>query len=108
MPGGHQAAGQNIDQTADAELCEEMGIHTLLTLREIILARKQNQSEFCYLYFGVHDGPYGFDKNEVAQVKAFDCQKLLAGEYKDYDVLPHVYRYIERLRDIWEPLTIKP
>lgn len=107
MPGGHQALGQTIDQTADAELSEEMGVHTKLTLVDVILSKKPEQSEWCYLYWGVHDGPYGFDKNEVAQVKAFDCEKLLAHEYEDYEILDHVFGYTEKLREVWEPLTKK-
>jgi hypothetical protein len=64
-----------------------------------------NQAEFYYLYIGVSDGPYGFDKNEVEQIKIFDCEKLLLHEYQESgEVLPHVFGYITELRTFWEPL----
>ena len=98
MPGWHQALGQSMDETAHAELLEEMGVETELTLQRIWLKQTSLQSEYYYLYYGIHDGPYAFDKYEVQKVMAFDCQQLLDGYYdKEYQILPHVYDYIREL-----------
>jgi len=98
MPGGHQTLWQGIDETAHAELLEEMGIETELKLQRIGLKKTDSQSEYYYLYYGIHDGPYAFDKYEVQKVMAFDCQKLLDGYYdKEFAILPHVYDYVREL-----------
>jgi isopentenyl-diphosphate Delta-isomerase len=97
MIGGHQAVGSSIEQTAQHELLEELGIETELTFVRKGLYNGERQSEFYYLYEGVHDGPYDFDPNEVAQVKTFNCKDLLDGKYKEYEILPHVYTYVEEL-----------
>ena len=98
MPWWHQTLGQNMDETAHAELLEEMGIETELTLQRIGLKQTDSQSEYYYLYYGTHDGPYAFDKYEVQRVMAFDCQRVLDGDYdKQYSILPHVYEYIREL-----------
>jgi len=107
MFGGHQVSGHTIEQTANQELAEELGITTKLTFKKTWLYKSTMQSEFCYLYYGVSDGPYGFDRNEVAQIKKFDCQKLLDGKYdKEFDILPHVYDYLEELKSVWVKLRL--
>jgi len=106
MPGGHQIVGNTIEETAKQELVEEMGVKTKLTLKRVGLKTTRSQSEFYYLFYGKHDGPYNFDKNEVEQVKAFDCKKLLSGKYdKAYQILPHVKEYTEELKDYWNKLS---
>jgi|SRR3972149_10945448 len=108
MPGGHQTAGNTIEETASQELMEEMGIKSDLDLKRIGLFQNDKQSEFYYLYWSIHDGPYKFDKHEVEKVKAFECKKLLEGEYdKDFSILPHVYEYVRELIGVWEPLLKK-
>ena len=98
MPGGHQTLWQTIDETAHAELLEEMGVETELTLQRIWLKQTELQSEYYYLYYGIHDGPYAYDKYEVQRVMAFDCKKLLDGYYdKEFSILPHVYEYTREL-----------
>lgn len=105
MPGGHQVFGQTIDQCAQSELAEEMGISVPLQFSRKGLYQDNKQSEYYYLYSGISDGPYGFDKNEVEQVKIFDCEKLLKRKYSEApQVLNHVYKYVEELRPFWEPL----
>jgi hypothetical protein len=87
-----------MNETAHAELLEEMGIETELNLQRIGLKQTDSQSEYYYLYYGIHDGPYAFDKYEVQRVMAFDCQKVVDGNYdKEYSILPHVYEYIKEL-----------
>ncbi|MFH1649545.1 MAG: NUDIX domain-containing protein [Candidatus Woesearchaeota archaeon] len=106
MFGGHQAAGMTIEQTAYQELMEELGISTQLTLHRVWLFKGENQSEWEYVYYGVSDGPYGFDRNEVVQLRSFDCEKLLKGEYdKKYEfVEPFAKKYVKELRFVWEKL----
>ncbi len=105
MFGGHQVAGHTIEQTAYAELSEELGINVPLKFVRKGLYKRSTQMEWYYLYYGISDGPYGFDRNEVAQIANFDCDNLLAGEYKEnYDILTHVYGYVEELRFVWEKL----
>lgn len=107
MPGGHQVAGQTIKQTAQQELAEEMGINISLKLQRSGLYKDKNQSEYYFLFYGISDGPYGFDRNEVIQIKSFDCEKLLKHFYdKKYSILPHVYKYTEEFRFLWEKLKI--
>jgi 8-oxo-dGTP pyrophosphatase MutT (NUDIX family) len=106
MPGGHQVFGQTIEQCAASELMEEMGISVNLKLIRKGLYQSETQSEFYYLFAGISNGPYGFDKNEVEQVRIFECEQLLKRNYPEAnDVLDHVYSYIEELRYFWKPLT---
>ncbi len=105
IAGGHQAAGQTINQTAQAELSEELGISCSLLLKGIYPYRSKIQSEFNYLFYGIHDGPYGFDRNEVAELKAFDCKKLLSKKYTHMKFLPHVFQYVRDLKSVWESLA---
>ncbi|MFH1506156.1 MAG: NUDIX domain-containing protein [archaeon] len=107
MHGGHQAAGQTIEQTAIAELSEELGISTLLAFRKIGLYKGRKQREFWYLFYGIDDGPYGFDRNEVAQLKAFDPENILKGKYKDYKFSNFVPLHLKALRDVWMALRKK-
>lgn len=105
LAGGHQVPGQTIEQTAQAELSEELGITSKLKLATIKLYRGKEQSEFQHIFYGISDGPYGFDRNEVEAIKAFDCEKLLSGQYdQEYKILPHVHEFIEELKTVWEPL----
>jgi len=102
MPGGHQAYGQTMGQTAEIELMEEMGIKPKLNLRRVGLKQDGRQSEYYYLYYTINDGPYHYDKHEVVEIKSFNCEKLLKHEYdKKYNILTHVYDYIEELKDVW-------
>jgi ADP-ribose pyrophosphatase YjhB (NUDIX family) len=108
MHGGHQVSGQTIEQTAIHELAEELGVQTKLQFVRKGLYQSDRQSEFYYLYYGIDDGPFGFDRSEVQQIKTFDCQKMLDKKYdKDYDILPHVYGYVEELRPVWQKLLKK-
>lgn len=108
MIGGHQSAGLTIEQTARQELAEELGSSAELHFFEIGLWKLKEQSEYYYLYWGIDDGPYGFDRNEVAEVRVFDCEKLLAYEYdKEYEILKHVYNYVKLLKPIWNKLKNK-
>ncbi len=100
--GGHQVDGQTIEQTAMAELSEEMGITTNLQLKEVGIHKFKDQSEFYYLFYGISDGPYGYDRNEVEQLRAFDPEKILNGSYdKEYNIMPHILPYIKKLKDVW-------
>lgn len=103
MPGWHQTLWQTIEETAYAELLEEMWIKTDLTLQRIWLKQTSSQSEYYYLYYWIHDWPYAFDKYEVQKVMAFDCKKLIDHFYdNDYQILQHVYEYVEELSFLWK------
>lgn len=103
MPWWHQTLWQNMEETAHAELLEEMWIETDLKLKRIWLKQTPSQSEYYYLYYGIHDWPYAFDKYEVQKVMAFNCQKLLNHEYdSEYNILHHVYEYVEELKFLRE------
>jgi len=111
MPGGHQAFGHTMEQTANQELMEEMGVSTSLTLHRIGLNTTETQAERYYLFYGISDGPFGFDKNEVEAVACFDCEKLLARGYEGednggFEILEHVYEYTQELRGVREILTL--
>lgn len=107
MPGGHQTYGQTIEQTAQIEMMEEMGIQPKLTFVRKWVKHDGKQSEWCYLYYAIDDGPsYKFDEHEVAEVKGFNCQRLLNHEYdKEFVILEHVYKYVEELKDVWSKLS---
>ena len=105
MIGGHQSAGLTIDQTAKQELAEELGSSTKLYFFKTGLKQTKETSEFYNLYWGIDDGPYGFDRNEVAEIRVFNCNQLLKHEYdKKYDILKHVYNYTKSLKPIWSKL----
>ena len=105
MIGGHQSAGLTIEQTAKQELAEELGSEAKLAYFNKGLKQTSTQSEYYYLYYGIDNGPYGFDRNEVTEVKIFDCEKLLKHAYDDkYEILKHVYKYVKELKPIWSKL----
>lgn len=104
MAGGHQVAGQTIEQTAMAELTEEIGINPKLTMAGKALTFFKQEAEYAYLFWGISDGPYGFDKNEVEAIKVFDPVKIIEGKYgKEFEILPHVIKYTKELKEVWEP-----
>ena len=108
MIGGHQSAGLTIEQTAKQELAEELGSSASLHFSKISLMQTKEQSEYNYLYWGVDDGPYGFDRNEVAEVKIFDCEKLLKHGYDNkYEILKHVFDYTKLLKPVWTKLKMQ-
>ena len=106
MHGGHQSAGMTIEQTAKQELMEEVGIDTNLTFHKIRFYQDSKQSEFEYVYYGIHDGPYGFDRNEVETLKFFDPEKFINGEYDDKYafVEPFAKEYVKDLKKVWVKL----
>lgn len=105
MAGGHQIFGNTIDQTANQELREELGIETKLTLSHIKLNQNSRQSEYAHIYYGFADGPYKFDPNEVAAIHAFDCQKLLNHEYdSEFKIMEHIFDQLEILRSVWQKI----
>lgn len=105
IPGGHQAFGITMDQTAESELNEELGIKSTLTFVRKGLKQDNKQSEFYYLFNTVHNGPYFSDLREVEEIKEFDCEKILSGEYdKKYKILPHVYEYVKEMSPLWRKL----
>lgn len=107
--GGHEVVGQTIEQTASAELAEEMGIGPELHFVRTGLAKKAHQAEFYNLYYAISDGPYGFDRSEVERLKTFDCQKLIDGHYsEEYKIHDKAIDYINELRNVWKPLSEKP
>lgn len=105
MTGGHQIYGDTIEETAKKELMEEMGLKTELHFLRKGIYLGSSQSEIYYLYWGIDDGPYNFDPNEVAQIKAYNCNELLADRDKHSEILDHVFGYLEEMRPIWEPLV---
>lgn len=105
MHGGHQTWWQTIDQCAKAELSEEVGISWDLKFHHKKHFFKDRQSEFAYCYTIIHDGPYGFDRNEVEELWNFNCENIINGFYDtEYKILPHVKEYLIELEDIWKPL----
>jgi len=105
IPGGHQTYGQSIEQTAEIELMEEMGIRGELKFVRKGFKQTDKQSEFYYLYYVINDGPYKINFNEVSAYKEFDCEKLLAHDYdQEYFILEHVYDYVGELKSVWSKL----
>lgn len=106
IPGGHQTFGQTIDQTAEIELFEEIGIRPEITYKRKWLKHDDKQSEWCYLYYAISDGPYIANEQEVAEIRTFNCEDLL-NHASDEDplILEHVFSYIKDTRDIWYPLA---
>lgn len=101
MHGWHQTRWQTIDQCAVAELSEEVWISWDLKFHHKKHFQLTRQSERAHCYTIIHDWPYGFDRNEVEELKAFDPQKLIDGYYdKEYQILPHVKEYLIELKDV--------
>lgn len=100
--GGHQLHGQSIKQTSINELFEELGVKTNLNFHSKSLYQSKTQSEFGYLYWGIHDGPYSWDPNEIEEVEAFSIRKILDDRYKNYEFNPLVNNSLEKLRSIWQ------
>ncbi len=102
MFGGHQVLGQTIKQTAASELAEELGVQCDLKYMKKTLNKRNNQNEYSYLYVGVSNGPYGFDRNEVEKIDFFDPEKVLKGDYdKEFDIMAHVKKYIKETDFAW-------
>jgi isopentenyl-diphosphate delta-isomerase len=97
--GGHQQSTQSIDQCAQSELQEELGIDAPLEFLYKYHYLGKSQSEWRYIYLAQHDGPYNFDPHEVECIQEFDINELLKGGYSEYKMLPHV---IECARELSE------
>jgi isopentenyl-diphosphate delta-isomerase len=94
--GGHQQVGFSQEETAKAELYEELGIQTPVQFLMKRLHKTTTQSEYQYFYTTVSDGPYAYDRNEVEQISFFDPQGLVAGKYDaQFRILPHVKEVTE-------------
>ena len=94
--GGHVKFGSSPEVTAAEELQEELGVAAPLHFIGKQLLQADRQSEFMYIYSCHHNGPYNFDRNEVARIKAFDIKKIIGGEYdSEFDILPHAKQYLE-------------
>lgn len=108
LAGGHQTFGQTIQQTADIELKEELGIKAELEFIRTGLRQDKTQSEFFNLYYAVHDGPYKASLNEVETVQPFDCQKILDGKYdKGYEFVSYLVERVNESKPIWSKLSSK-
>lgn len=101
ISGGHQTFGMSIEETAHNELLEEIGIDSKVTFVRKGFKNDGKQLEIIYLYYATHDGPYRADPNEVEEIKEFEPEKLLRGEYEEcIKLLPHVLDYIRELKDV--------
>lgn len=101
--GGFHSYGHTIEETANVEVTEEMGVKPILKYFKKWF--RPDQGVFYYVYYTVNDGPYVLDDHEVSDVKEFDCQKLLNHEYdSEFKILEHVYKYVEELKAVWTNL----
>lgn len=106
LTGGHQAFGMTIKQAAETELYEELGIQAKLHAIRVGLRQDEKQSEYYHLFYTVHDGPYTSQPQEVEEIKAFDCQKLLDGKYdKTHEFLYYVKERVKETKSVWEKLA---
>lgn len=98
--------GHNINQSAALAVLGSYGVNPSLTFRRSGLKTDAAGEEKYYLYYGVSNGPYCFDRSKYQEIHKFDCEKLLKGNYdKSYDIDSLVYDYVLELRDVWT--TIK-
>jgi len=68
---GHVNAGEEYDQTAERELCEELGIKIPLEKVEKLTASEKTGYEFIWLYRGTHDGEFHLNRSEIAAGRFF-------------------------------------
>ncbi len=93
---GHQQVGFSQEETAKAELYEELGIQTPVQFLMKRLHKNTTQSEYQYFYTTVSDGPYAYDRNEVEQISFFDPAEIIAGSYDAaFQLLPHVKEIVK-------------
>jgi len=103
--GWHVPYGQTPEQTVKHEIIEELWIEWEFSFMKKWLLQTDYESQHTYVYSMVHDGPFLPNKNEVDEVKAFDCEILLAGGFdEEHDMLPWVKEYVSEMRNFWEGL----
>jgi len=100
--GGWQSFGIDVKDAARNELSEEFGISQRPKFVKTIF--NKDWGAFCNVYYCVSDGPLKIDDHEVEEIREFDCEKLLNHEYDDFEILPHVYKYVSELSDVWKKL----
>jgi isopentenyldiphosphate isomerase len=66
--GGHIVSGQTIEDAAREELLEELGIKSPLHFLEKKVFHFPEESELAHLFFGISEGPFTLNKEEIVQV----------------------------------------
>src|SRR3989338_5228619 len=64
---GHVDQGESYEEAAHRELKEELGISTRLKKIGIFLKKDNICNVWATLFFGNHDGPFNFSKEEVEE-----------------------------------------
>jgi len=73
---GHLSAGEDYAESAQREMCEEIGINTPLEWLEKFLGTPQNAYEHTVLFRTYSDGPFTFDPGEIERGEFFDFASI--------------------------------
>jgi len=93
---GHVQAGKDIEQSAQEELDEELGIDISLEFigKEHIV--DEVDGEIIYVYFGRCDGPFNYDDEEIKEVRFTKIDKIV-DEISKLKATPHFKKAVEML-----------
>ncbi len=97
----HPQPGENIQDSAEQRLYEEMSFRAQLKYAgkfqyRVSLENNMVENEIDYVFTGHYDGPVSPDPDEVAQYKWVSPDLLL----RELEAAPHLYTY-------WLPLVLK-
>ena len=100
--GGHVQKGQDLENTAERELQEELGIKADCRFITKFIERLPDQTEMINLYYAKHNGPFIFSKEEISQVKFFGREEVLrfiandpGASYFSKKEIPLVFEFID-------------
>lgn len=75
--GGHVLSGEDYEATANRELKEELGIATNLEFIEKIFYDVPGVANmFLSIYRTKSNGPFDYDKNDIAEIRAFSISEI--------------------------------
>lgn len=95
---GHVSAGTTYYQTARRELAEELGVKCRLKKIGFFWIHQGPDLERCEVFIGKHNGPFKFQKKEVAGGKFYDIE-FIRKNYKKLKTCPFFQRAWEVFKE---------
>ena len=96
--GGHVDAGETVENAAQRELAEELGVTGELEFLFESKIRNDIESENVTIYKLVHDGPFKFAADEIDEIRFFDLTEFAdaAGRNRE-DFTPNLQKELADL-----------
>ena len=95
---GHVDSGDSYEEAAIRETMEELGIRIELEYMGKFLYRYSTENEYSAIFKGYSEGPFDFDKQEVADIEFMTIDEILEKENKgEFKLVRAIHFIIESL-----------